>query len=181
MLLPETRAELTNPRYSRVLMDARSVARAAGIKLNTLNAWISRQQVPWVTVGTSGKRRNFDFDTALRIAIFAELVRLSAPPDYAAKSVSSLSETMIQAGWLYIIPAQVEGRVTIAHFPPSERASALIRRFEDAQNSPSEDPQDPASFSPSSFSAINLTSLAARFRAAELQWQQSRGGQHPDG
>ena len=73
MLLLETSAELTNPRYSRVPMDARTVARAAGIKLNTLNAWISRGLITWVTVGTSGKRRDFDFDTAVRIAIFAEL------------------------------------------------------------------------------------------------------------
>jgi hypothetical protein len=162
-------------------MDARTVAKAAGIKLNTLNAWISRGTITWVTVGTSGKRRNFDFDTALRVAVFAELVRHSAPPDYAATSTASLSETMIQVGWLYIIPARVQGRITIAHFPPGEHASELIRRFEDAQNPPVEDVQDPASFSPASFAAISLPKLAARVRAAELQWEQSRGGKQPDG
>lgn len=174
MLLLETSAELTNPRYSRVPMDARTVARAAGIKLNTLNAWISRGLITWVTVGVSGKRRDFDFDTAVRIAIFAELVRLSAPPDYAARSTASLSETMTQTGWLYIIPAQVEGRITIAHFSPLEHASELIRRFEDAQDSPVENAQDPANFSPASFSAINLAKVASRVRQVERNWERSR-------
>src|SRR5262249_37529068 len=127
MLLLETSAELANARYSRVPMDARTVARVAGIKLTTLNAWISRGLITWVPVGTSGKRRDFDFDTALRIAIFADLVRFNAPPDYAARSTASLSETMIQTGWLYVIPARVEGRLTIAHFSPLEHASELIR------------------------------------------------------
>jgi hypothetical protein len=173
MLLLETRADLPHPRYSPVLMDARSVARAAGIKLNTFNAWISRGLIPWVTVGASGKRRDFDFDTAVRIAIFAELLRLSAPPDYAAQVAATMSESAIQAGWLYIIPAQSEGRITIAHFSPSEHASELIRRFEDDQDS--------ASFSPASYSAISVARIVERVKNAEREWQESRGAKQPDG
>ena len=170
MLLLETSAELTNPRYSRVPMDARTVARAAGIKLNTLNAWISRGLITWVTVGTSGKRRDFDFDTAVRIAIFAELVRRLAPLDYAELAAKGLSDTRIQAGWLYVIPAQQAGRWTIAHFfgeGPGERASDLIRLWEDSQH-----PQDAPTF----FAAINVGKLAEHVRQAEQEWQQQSRG-----
>jgi len=152
-------------------MDARTVARAADVKLNTLNAWISRGMISWVTVGASGKRRDFDFDSALRIAIFAELVRHLAPPEYAAQAAKSLSETRIHAGWLSIIPAQVEGRITIAHFSPVETKELiqLIQLWEDSHEAPS------------FFAAINLGKLAARVRAAEAEWLESREGKQPDG
>ena len=171
MLLLETSAELTNPRYSRVPMDARTVARVAGIKLNTLNAWISRGMVSWVTVGTSGKRRDFDFNTALRIAIFAGLIKHLAPPEYAARAAESLSETRIQAGWVCVIPAQVEGRLTIAHFSPDEQSELidLIRLWGDSQEAPTY------------FDAINVGKLAARVRQAEAEWLARQQDKQPDG
>jgi hypothetical protein len=162
MVFAEIQPELPKARYFRGPMDARTVARIAGVKLGTLNAWIQRGLIPGMTIGTKGRPRNIDTATALRIAIFAELVRRLAPPDYAARVAATMSETELQAGWLYLIPGQAD-RMTIAHFSPLEHPSELIRHFED-----SEDP-------PTFFAAVNIGKLAAQVRLAEAEWQQRRG------
>jgi hypothetical protein len=162
MVFAEIQTELPKARYFHGAMDARTVARISGVKLGTLNAWIQRGLIPGMTIGTKGRPRNIDANTALRIAIFAELLRHLAPPDYAARVAATMSETEMQAGWLCIIPGQAD-RITIAHFSPPEHPSELIRQFED-----SEDP-------PTFFAAVNVGKLAERVRLAEAEWQE-RGG-----
>src|SRR4051812_38187704 len=58
------------------LMDAKTVAAAAGIQITTLNAWVHRGYVPGAAPGTRGRARDFDLDTAVHIGLMAELVRL---------------------------------------------------------------------------------------------------------
>src|SRR5262252_9163066 len=56
-------------------MDARAVAAAADLGINTLNVWVARGLVPGMTIGARGLQRDFDLKTATAIIIMAELTR----------------------------------------------------------------------------------------------------------
>jgi hypothetical protein len=174
MVFAEIPTGLPKAGYFRPAMDARTVARIASINLGTLNSWVQRGLIPGMTIGIKGKPRDIDLLTALRIVVFAELVRRLAPPEYAAQVAKSLSETQIQAGWLYLIAARQADRLTIVYYSPDDRprGSDLIRQFEDAQDAQ----DDPSAFSPPFFAAINLSLFAGRCREAERAWQESREG-----
>ena len=171
MVSLEICAELPNPRYSRVPMDARSVAKAADVKQGTLNAWIARGLIPGVKVGASGKRRNIDFPTAVRIAVFAQLTRHGVAPDRASQIAADLPQNRTQSGWLFI-PQQdwrdewggpgmaCTHMMELAQLPDHLRTLHSLPEF---------------------FVMVDVGRLAERVRQAELEWEQSRRGNQADG
>jgi hypothetical protein len=56
-------------------MDSRTLGAAAGVQVGTINAWIQRGWVLGTSVEVSGRRRDFDINTASHIAIMAELMQ----------------------------------------------------------------------------------------------------------
>jgi hypothetical protein len=102
MVLPQIHVKPRNPAYF-LAMDARTVAEIARVKMGTLNQWIARGLIAGMEVRTSGKRRDFDLITAIRIAIFAEMMRLGVPPDLAAIAIAGPVKL---DGWLLFFPQQ---------------------------------------------------------------------------
>jgi len=76
-------------------IDARALARIAGVGVGTLNVWIARDLVPGVDTGTQGRARLFDLDSAIHIAIMTALVRQG----YAAPGASDVAFSLRQGGW----------------------------------------------------------------------------------
>ena len=48
-------------------MDARAVAEIAEIEVGTLNVWVQRGIIPGMSVGTRGRQRDIDLETAIFI------------------------------------------------------------------------------------------------------------------
>ena len=171
MLLLEHRADLPNPRYSRVLMDSRTAARAAGVKMGTLNAWFARGWIPGVTVGLSGKRRNIDFETAVRVAVFAQLTKHRVDPDRASQVAADLPRERTQSGWLFVPPQDWREQwgapgMACTHMMDLAQLHELLRSF----HSP-----------PEFFVMIDIGQIAERVRRAEALWQETRSGKQSDG
>ena len=162
MLLLETSAELTNPRYSLVLMDSRSVAKAADVNMATLGQWIARGLIPGVTVGPSGRRRDFGFETAVRVAIFARLTRERVDPARASAVVANMSDEHTQSGWLLIPPQTPPPAFVCVHFTDVDE---LIAAFSFHATSPL----------PEFFVIVDVAQVAERVRKVELEWLASRG------
>src|SRR4051812_23042078 len=76
----------------RGLMDARALAAAARVQVTTLNAWIHRGYVPGALEGGRGRARDFDLDTAVRVALMVELVRLGLGAPEAAHRAERYSQ-----------------------------------------------------------------------------------------
>jgi hypothetical protein len=166
MTVAQTRANLSKPRYRRRAMNAPAVAKLIRGKLGTLNAWIARGYFDGLEVGTPGKRRDIDPETALKIAVFAEMVtRFSIPPEAAKVAVNT--QTLPRGWWLVPAPAQAlgAGYQLVAH-----RVSSFDLIEEELQN------LQTIGEPPASYVLINVDMLAERVRLAEEEWQQSRGG-----
>jgi hypothetical protein len=169
MVFAEIQPEFQNARYFRGAMDARTVACLVGVKLGTLNSWVQRGLIPGMAIGTKGRPRNIDADTALRISVFAELMRAGTAIDYAANIVKNMPQAVTQAGWMYIPGPGMEhyddptARIIVSYSPSVYVLAEHIRRTENQAPDP-----------PVSFTALNLGKLAARVRQAEEEWQ-SRG------
>ena len=165
MQFPKTRAASQKEHYLFCPMDARTVARIAGVKVGTLNSWVQRGLIPGMTIGASGRRRDIDTDTATRIAIFAGLLRANTSIDYAAAVVRTMPPGSTEAGWLYIPGTGVDPtqRTPISHRPSLDALTEHARNIEDQLKDP-----------PVFYAALNVGRLAERVRAAELEWQQSR-------
>jgi hypothetical protein len=89
-LIAEIPAPQKKERYPFRVMDARTVARTAKVKVGTMNAWVQRGLIPGMTIGASGRRRNIDIDTATRIIVFAGLIKFGIPPEKASDIVASI-------------------------------------------------------------------------------------------
>ena len=146
-------------------MDSRTAARAAGVKMGTLNAWIARGWIPGVTVGLSGKRRNIDFETAVRVAVFAQLTKHRVDPDRASQIAADLPGERTQSGWLFVPPQDWRDEwggpgMACTHMMEIAQLPGLLRTL----HSP-----------PEFFVMVDVGQLAARVRAAEQEWKESRG------
>jgi len=84
MAFPEIRASSQKNTLFLTTVDARTVATIAGVKVGTLNAWAQRGLVRGLELGPSGRRRNIDIETAVRIGVIAALVRFGLSADVAA-------------------------------------------------------------------------------------------------
>ena len=168
MVFTETEVAAPNPRYPFGRMDARTVARAAKVKVGTLNAWVQRGLVPGMTIGPSGRRRNIDIDTATRIIAIAELVNFGIPPD---KASSILAGVTPDTGLLLIgyndSPGQGPYTVTTVAMPPGSHPLRALLAGRDSRRD--------AGWTDSSL-IIWVASLRERARDAEAQWQKEQGG-----
>src|SRR5262249_12289417 len=136
------------------------------VSLPTLGQWIARGLIPGVRVGASGKRRDFDFPTAVRVAVFALLTKNRVDPQRASFIAQDLPHDRTQSGWLFV-PAQdrrdVGGGPGMActHIPELTQLPSLLQQL----NPP-----------PRFFVMIDIAQLAERVRQAERDWLQTRGG-----
>lgn len=158
-------------------MDARSVCAAAGIAVTTLNVWIQRGAIPGWTVKGSGRARDFDFETALRIAITAELVRLgiSAPTaGFFTFPKNPEDERGFYRKLLFIrAPATVE---VTAHGTERWPARELCFGFSSEEEIPQLlRTQFPHGMPAAAYAVINVEVLETRMQHAWEQWEQSRG------
>jgi len=76
-------------------IDANTLSRIAGVSVGTLNVWIGRDLIPGVSIGTQGRARVFDLDTAIHVTIMTALVRQG----YAAPFAADVAFGARQAGW----------------------------------------------------------------------------------
>jgi hypothetical protein len=165
-------------------MDARTLAAAARVQVTTLNAWIHRGHIPDVPEGGRGRGRDFDVDTAVRIALMVELVRLGLGAPEAAVHAEHYS----QRPW---------PRLLLTRDPPFDPATAT--QFDENANPRPADPafvaqiqetirsvpaalgfedesQLPDIFrrmggAPTSYLVVNLERIREKMRRAEEEWQ----------
>jgi len=155
-------------------MDTRIVAELAGIELSTLHAWFSRGWIPGAGIGPRGRRRDIDFDLALRVLFVAELVRAIAaiplqPSDkrrivvtqHAAPGapITTKEETIKTIN----AERKFYAQVLSGDFSSEDELTALLDKdFGDRR--------------PSVYAVVNVEQLVEIVRQAELAWEQSRGG-----
>jgi len=158
-------------------MNARAVAKLVGAKIGTLNAWIARGYIPGLQVGTSGKRRDIDADTATRIAVLADLLRFVRymPPEHAS---SFAWEIDLSKGGGFVVAPGAENYT--ADIPGDTRLFGAIYTPADAPDGVA------AAIArlpklPRTYVAINVNEIAQQVRQAEEEWWRSRGGKQPDG
>jgi len=159
-------------------MDARGVCEVAGIAVPTLNVWIQRGVIPGWTVTGSGRLRDFDFETALRIAITSELVRLGISAKTAGMFVFPRNPHDGRGFYrrlLFVrVPATVEvteagterwpARELCFGFSSEEEIPQLLRT------------QFPYELPAAGYAVINVEVLEARMQRAWEQWERSRIG-----
>jgi hypothetical protein len=151
-------------------MDAQTVARVAGIKIGTLNSWVQRNLLRGMTIGASGRRRDIDFETALRILIIAELVRLGISPTMGM----FFAEAGFHRRMLFIrVPAIV---VVTEKGPETWPARELCFGFSSEEEIPEVFKREfPAGLPAAAYSVVNVEVLEARLQRAWEEWEQSRG------
>lgn len=163
-------------------MDTRIVAELAGIELSTLHAWFSRGWIPGAGIGPRGRRRDIDFDLALRVLFVAELVRFGLSPQVAAIAAIPLQ------------PSDKRRIVVTQHAAPgapittkeetiktinAERkfyAQVLSGDFSSEDELTALLDKDFGDRRPSVYAVVNVEQLVEIVRQAELAWEQSRGG-----
>jgi hypothetical protein len=174
MVFEEIPTTFKKARYFLCAMDARTAARIAGVKLGTLNAWAQRGLIPGMTLGTKGRARDIDADTALRLAVYAALIRFDRPPDDASKMAWGFD--LSKGGGFLVVPgpenyteaADPEGK------PPDARLFGAIY-------TPAAAPGGVAATiarlpkQPRTYLVISVGEIAEQVRQAEQQWQQSHG------
>ena len=149
-------------------MDARAVARAAKIDVNTLNSWVQRGQVRGMSTGSRGRRRDFDLDTATRVAIVAELVQLGMAAKTAVFAAGRPEDRLFPLLLVFATRERIE---------ESGRWPAGIRWFglSSAAQIPEVIEQYFSDDPPSSYAVINVDVLRDRMRRAEEEWQRHHG------
>lgn len=158
-------------------MDARAVAEIAEIEVGTLNVWVQRGIIPGMSVGTRGRQRDIDLETAIFILVMAELVKIG----FGAPAASQVA--MYWRHWPRLLFArrpskkdkdrppevvgsgvqtifQVAALFDYVGFVSEEGLSDALRQFPDGP--------------PSVYIIINTESLSARMRQAYHEWEQSQ-------
>ena len=152
-------------------MDARAVAEAAGIPVGTLNVWVQRGLIPGMKVGSQGRQRDFDLNTAIGIGIVGEFVRFGFDAPVASmflprvsKRTPSITKRLLRSKRLLIsrkpIPGQPLGAEEYAIFG-FDTESELPALFQ-------------ASERPNAYAVIDLDNIKARMKQAEKEWRQRK-------
>lgn len=160
MEFAEIRTNPQNPRYFLGAMDARTVAKAAGIEVNSLNVWVHRDLIPGMPVGTQGRRRDFDLNTAIGVAIIAELVRFGLSVKQAACFATWEKPPAPFSRRLLVIPEWVKGGPLAIGYPSNELLFDTIRSLPHMLGEP-----------PSIYCVIDVECLAQRMKQAEEEWE----------
>jgi hypothetical protein len=159
-------------------MDARSVCATAGIAVTTLNVWIQRGVIPGWTVTGRGRERDFDFETALRIAITSELVRLGISAKTAGMFVFPRNPDDDRGFYRRLLFVRAPATVEVTE-AGTERwpARELCFGFSSEEEIPQLlTTQFPYGFPAAGYAVINVEVLGARMQRAWEQWEQSRSG-----
>lgn len=152
-------------------MDARAVANAAGLGVNTLNVWVARDLVPGMSIGTRGLRRDFDLETATAIIVMAELTKFGMSA-FMGSEIAKEARKRNAKRMLVTKPPppsrKMKNYVRTAFFDQDDEIpETLVDLRELAQKR-----REPR---PSVLVLIDLELLAAKMRAAHDEWQR----QHP--
>jgi hypothetical protein len=159
-------------------MDARAVAEAAHLGVNTLNVWVARGLVPEMSIGVRGLRRDFDLSTATAIGVMAELTHFgfgaalaSLVAKYAvAPGKACCLVTHLIEGEAAAKVGKIGGFTPIAGFTPTyfdseeelPKALANLRK------------RSPGGVLPNVYIVVNVKRIEARMQRAEEKWQRSR-------
>jgi len=185
MTFQENPTAFKKARYFLRAMDARTAARIAGVKLGTLNAWVQRDLIPGMTLGTKGRARDVSADTAIRLSIFAALLRFNRP---GRASILAWEEKIdYRKGGSLVVPGPES--YTEADDPEGDDPGdePPITRLFGAIYTPADAPGGVAATiarlprQPREYLVINVSAIAEQVRQAEAAWLQSRGGTRPDG
>jgi hypothetical protein len=140
-----------------------------------------------MTTGARGRRRDFDLETAIRIAIIAELVRFGCPAKTAAYVAGQLGDPFPKR----LLCAAVSARRLRARRRPSaapRKWENLMVSWEEQVHTPpvmliqaSSDEEIPEKLRkhfpqrpPSFYAVINIEEFQERMRLAEAEWEQAR-------
>jgi hypothetical protein len=158
-------------------MDARAVAAAADLGVNTLNVWVARGMVPGMSIGTRGLRRDFSLETATAVIIMAELTRFGL----SALSASSIAGTAMRGSAKWILttklptPSEKTTNLLIAHVDSDSEVAEKLNELRAIAEAKGKlifiGPEPPPPYTPSVFVIINLETLTEKMRAAHDEWQ----------
>jgi hypothetical protein len=160
-------------------MDARTLSAATGIRIVTLNAWISRGYVPDIDPDAQGRRRDYDLSAATHVAIMAELIPFGfgAP---MASSVAKSATTSRKPCCLITYPLQEEQLPKRS--PEASGWTPLFaytpRYFDSEEDLPEAlanlQKTSPGGLLPGAFMIINSQRIKARMRRVEEEWRERR-------
>src|SRR4051812_7583613 len=155
-------------------MDARTLSRVTGVQAGTINAWVQRGYVPGMDVEVSGRKRNFDLETAVHIGIMAELM----PFGFGASSASFVAKHAAAPGVKKprcMITGPLVGPrgndpeivgFTPTYFDSDKTLPEALAQLRDR----SPDGRAP----PGAYMVINIEEIESRMRRAEEEWRQSQ-------
>ena len=164
--------------YIPSVMDTRIVAELAGLELSTLHAWFSRGWIPGAVIGPRGRRRDIDFELALRVIFVAELVRFGLSPQVAAIAAGPLQPSdkrRLVVTQLATPEVSIKKEDTIKTINATRKFYAQVSTEE--FSSEAELPNLLAKHfgSPRVYAVVNVEQLVEVVRAGERAWEQSRG------
>jgi hypothetical protein len=149
-------------------VDSRALSRATGVQAGTLNAWVQRGYVPGMDVEVSGRRRDFDVDTATHIAVMAELMQLGfgAPvASWAAHSARHEKRLLFAKRPIRAVGTpnfQLQGGLNFIPFESEAKLSEALATFAGFY---------PDFGQPSAYVVVDVERIAARMQQAEDEWQ----------
>jgi hypothetical protein len=157
-------------------MDARAVAEAARIGVGTLNVWVQRGSIPGMTVGSRGRQRDFDLDTAIHIAIMSELVRAGVSAPAASRIATEHRHSKKILLFSDVSPHPNTGTVvspaTITEYERSLRRVRPAIPFKSEEDLPKFFEQ--AHIYPAVYTVINIEQIVARMQRTHEEWEQVR-------
>jgi hypothetical protein len=151
-------------------MDARSLAAAAQVQVLTLNAWVHRDLVPGVSVGSRGRPRDFDQVAAVHIALMAELVRLGL----GSGTASAIAKDRPKSKQLCLVFGVQPGALATAIGEQHLRRAPLPIAFDSEDELPGKFAR--LGINPAVYTVINVELIADRMGEANERWEQ---GQKP--
>ena len=156
-------------------MDTRAISEVTGVQTGTLNTWIQRGFVPGMDVEVSGRRREFDLETATHVGIMTEMVKLG----FSASFGSLIAQQRRRYSGLLIGEAIEEARRRLGR-----RGEKIILKAGDPEatatigfNSEADLPKLLEKFPggrPAAYVIVDVGVIKAKMRQAEKEWQQSR-------
>jgi hypothetical protein len=150
-----------NDHGHNAVMDARSLAEAAGVKVLTLNAWVHRGLIPGVSVGSRGRPRDFDMGAAVHVALMVELVQLGL----GAGTASAIARDRPQSKRLCLVFGMQPGELASMIGVQFLRRAPLPIGFDSEDELPGGFKR--LGISPSVYTVINVEQIAARMQCAQ--------------
>jgi hypothetical protein len=149
-------------------MDARSLAAAAGVNIGTLNVWVQRGLIPGMTIGTKGRQRDFDRETATGVLLLAELVQFGVGAPIASQIVSETRR--LAAKWLLITRLQPSADKVTFHTAHCDSDAEIIDGLNElrARAKKRREPR------PVIFMLVDLEAMAEKIRATQDGWERSK-------